>query len=75
MVSFPTTTNWSAAEVGRQATVPKVPAWSRGHGQTSCWLMDVRMPSVDGIGSTGHLTSTMDWTPKIIVMTMFEKDD
>jgi DNA-binding NarL/FixJ family response regulator len=38
--------------------------------------MDVRMPSVDdGIGSTGHLTSTMDWTPKIIVMTMFEKDD
>jgi DNA-binding NarL/FixJ family response regulator len=37
--------------------------------------MYVRMPSVDGIGATGHLMSTMDWTPKIIVVTMFEKDD
>jgi DNA-binding NarL/FixJ family response regulator len=36
-------------------------------------LMDVRMPSVDGIRVTGHLISTMDWTPKIIMVTMFEK--
>jgi DNA-binding NarL/FixJ family response regulator len=38
-------------------------------------LMDVRMPSVDGVRAAGHLISTMDWTPKIIMVTMFEKDD
>ncbi|WP_033292849.1 response regulator [Amycolatopsis jejuensis] len=38
-------------------------------------LMDVRMPAVDGIRATGHLMSTMDDPPKVIVVTTFENDD
>ncbi|MFC9252581.1 response regulator [Amycolatopsis thailandensis] len=38
-------------------------------------LMDVRMPSVDGIRATTHLMSTMDSPPKVIVVTTFENDD
>ncbi len=38
-------------------------------------LMDVRMPSVDGIRATAHLMSTMDTPPKVIVVTTFENDD
>ncbi|RSN23116.1 response regulator transcription factor [Amycolatopsis roodepoortensis] len=38
-------------------------------------LMDVRMPSVDGIRATTHLMSTMDNPPKVIVVTTFENDD
>ncbi|WP_409465713.1 response regulator [Amycolatopsis sp. GA6-003] len=38
-------------------------------------LMDVRMPAVDGIRATGHLMSTMDNPPKVIVVTTFENDD
>ncbi len=38
-------------------------------------LMDVRMPSVDGIRATSHLMSTMDTPPKVIVVTTFENDD
>ncbi|OZM72343.1 DNA-binding response regulator [Amycolatopsis antarctica] len=38
-------------------------------------LMDVRMPSVDGIRATAHLVSTMERPPKIIVVTTFENDD
>ncbi|WP_340683086.1 response regulator transcription factor [Amycolatopsis coloradensis] len=38
-------------------------------------LMDVRMPSVDGIRATTHLVSTMDNPPKVIVVTTFENDD
>ncbi|WET83186.1 response regulator transcription factor [Amycolatopsis sp. QT-25] len=38
-------------------------------------LMDVRMPSVDGIRATAHLLSTMDNPPKVIVVTTFENDD
>ncbi|MFD6070255.1 MULTISPECIES: response regulator [Amycolatopsis] len=38
-------------------------------------LMDVRMPSVDGIRATAHLMSTMDKPPKVIVVTTFENDD
>ncbi|MGY6654112.1 response regulator [Amycolatopsis sp. TRM77291] len=38
-------------------------------------LMDVRMPSVDGIRATTHLMSTMDDPPKVIVVTTFENDD
>ncbi|WP_410649814.1 response regulator [Amycolatopsis sp. cmx-4-54] len=38
-------------------------------------LMDVRMPSVDGIRATAHLMSTMDNPPKVIVVTTFENDD
>lgn len=38
-------------------------------------LMDVRMPSVDGIRATAHLVSTMDAAPKIVVVTTFENDD
>lgn len=38
-------------------------------------LMDVRMPAVDGIRATGHLLSTMDNPPKVIVVTTFENDD
>ncbi|MEU3269528.1 response regulator transcription factor [Saccharomonospora sp. NPDC006951] len=38
-------------------------------------LMDVRMPSVDGIRATEHLMSAMDSPPKVIVVTTFENDD
>ncbi|GAB2770983.1 response regulator transcription factor [Amycolatopsis magusensis] len=38
-------------------------------------LMDVRMPAVDGIRATGHLMSTMDNPPKVVVVTTFENDD
>ncbi|WP_181777485.1 response regulator [Amycolatopsis pittospori] len=38
-------------------------------------LMDVRMPSIDGIRATEHLMSTMDNPPKVIVVTTFENDD
>ncbi|MBB2499269.1 response regulator [Amycolatopsis echigonensis] len=38
-------------------------------------LMDVRMPAVDGIRATGHLLSTVDNPPKVIVVTTFENDD
>ncbi|MFJ8916808.1 response regulator [Amycolatopsis sp. NPDC102389] len=38
-------------------------------------LMDVRMPSVDGIRATAHFMSTMDNPPKVIVVTTFENDD
>jgi DNA-binding NarL/FixJ family response regulator len=37
--------------------------------------MDMRMPSVDVILATGHLMSTMDLPPKIIMVTTFENDD
>ncbi|WP_191254730.1 response regulator [Amycolatopsis oliviviridis] len=38
-------------------------------------LMDVRMPSVDGIRATAHLMSTLANPPKVIVVTTFENDD
>ncbi|WP_081736612.1 response regulator transcription factor [Amycolatopsis orientalis] len=38
-------------------------------------LMDVRMPSIDGIQATAHLMSTLDNPPKVIVVTTFENDD
>ncbi|WP_158889943.1 response regulator [Amycolatopsis anabasis] len=38
-------------------------------------LMDVRMPSVDGIRATEHLVSTVDSPPKVVVVTTFENDD
>ncbi|PXY19107.1 response regulator transcription factor [Prauserella muralis] len=38
-------------------------------------LMDVRMPTVDGIRATEHLMSTMDAPPKVVVVTTFENDD
>jgi DNA-binding NarL/FixJ family response regulator len=38
-------------------------------------LMDVRMPTVDGIRATTHLMSTVDEPPKVIVVTTFENDD
>ncbi|OXM42437.1 response regulator [Amycolatopsis alba] len=38
-------------------------------------LMDVRMPSVDGIRATTHLMATLADPPKVIVVTTFENDD
>ncbi len=38
-------------------------------------LMDVRMPSVDGIRATTHLMATLANPPKVIVVTTFENDD
>ncbi|WP_216216491.1 response regulator [Amycolatopsis aidingensis] len=38
-------------------------------------LMDVRMPSVDGIRATEHLMSVLDAPPKVVVVTTFENDD
>lgn len=37
-------------------------------------LMDVRMPTVDGITATRHLLSTVDEPPKVLVITTFEND-
>jgi DNA-binding NarL/FixJ family response regulator len=38
-------------------------------------LMDVRMPSVDGIQATRHILDSRPQPPKIIVVTTFENDD
>lgn len=38
-------------------------------------LMDVRMPSVDGIQATRHILESRQQPPKIIVVTTFENDD
>jgi DNA-binding NarL/FixJ family response regulator len=38
-------------------------------------LMDVRMPTVDGIQATRHLIDTMEQAPGVIVLTTFENDD
>ncbi|MBK1788218.1 response regulator transcription factor [Prauserella sp. ASG 168] len=38
-------------------------------------LMDVRMPTVDGIRATEHLLSTSEFPPKVVVVTTFENDD
>ena len=38
-------------------------------------LMDVRMPSVDGIQATRHIMDSRPQPPKIIVVTTFENDD
>jgi chemotaxis response regulator CheB len=35
-------------------------------------LMDLRMPTVDGIRATAHLMSTVDAPPKVIVVTTFD---
>jgi len=37
-------------------------------------LMDVRMPDVDGIAATAHLTAVVD-PPRILVLTAFDLDD
>jgi DNA-binding NarL/FixJ family response regulator len=38
-------------------------------------LMDVRMPTVDGIRATELLTSASGTVPKVVVVTTFENDD
>jgi DNA-binding NarL/FixJ family response regulator len=38
-------------------------------------LMDVRMPSVDGIAATRRILERSDEPPKILVVTTFENDD
>lgn len=38
-------------------------------------LMDVRMPTVDGIRATRHLVDRLAEPPKVIVVTTFENDD
>jgi DNA-binding NarL/FixJ family response regulator len=38
-------------------------------------LMDVRMPSVDGIQASRHILDTLTEPPKILVVTTFENDD
>ncbi|MFI9507778.1 response regulator [Nocardia sp. NPDC052566] len=37
-------------------------------------LMDVRMPTVDGIAATRHLLTTLAAPPKVVVITTFEND-
>ncbi|AXB41982.1 response regulator [Amycolatopsis albispora] len=58
-------------EAGDGAEVPGLVAKLR----PDVVLMDVRMPAVDGIRATGHLMSTMDNPPKVVVVTTFENDD
>jgi DNA-binding NarL/FixJ family response regulator len=38
-------------------------------------LMDVRMPSIDGIQATRHLLATAADPPRVLVITTFENDD
>lgn len=38
-------------------------------------LMDVRMPTVDGIRATRHLLATVPDPPRVLVVTTFENDD
>jgi DNA-binding NarL/FixJ family response regulator len=38
-------------------------------------LMDVRMPTVDGIAATERIVSELDPPPKILVVTTFDNDD
>jgi DNA-binding NarL/FixJ family response regulator len=38
-------------------------------------LMDVRMPSIDGIQATRHLLATSPHPPRVLVITTFENDE
>jgi DNA-binding NarL/FixJ family response regulator len=38
-------------------------------------LMDLRMPAVDGVEATRHLTSTLDPAPAVLVVTTFDGDE
>jgi DNA-binding NarL/FixJ family response regulator len=38
-------------------------------------LMDVRMPQLDGIGATRVITTTVEPSPKVIVLTTFDLDE
>ncbi|RBM18224.1 DNA-binding response regulator [Prauserella sp. PE36] len=62
------------AVVGEAADGAEVPGLVARH-RPDVVLMDVRMPSVDGIRATEHLLSTADRPPKIVVVTTFENDD
>lgn len=44
-------------------------------GKADVLLMDVRMPTVDGIQATERIVSEMDAPPKILVVTTFDNDD
>jgi DNA-binding NarL/FixJ family response regulator len=60
-----------AGEAGDGSEVPAMVARLR----PDVVLMDVRMPTVNGITATAHLMSTVDNPPKVIVVTTFENDD
>ncbi|OQO94123.1 response regulator transcription factor [Saccharomonospora piscinae] len=59
------------AEAGDGADVPGLVRSTR----PDVVLMDVRMPSVDGIAATEHVLATTERPPKIIVVTTFDNDD
>ncbi|GAB3654643.1 transcriptional regulator [Glycomyces tarimensis] len=44
-------------------------------GKADVMLMDVRMPTVDGIAATERITAELAERPKILVVTTFEGDD
>ncbi|HEX2145156.1 MAG TPA: response regulator transcription factor [Glycomyces sp.] len=44
-------------------------------GRADVLLMDVRMPTVDGIQATERIVSELDSPPKILVVTTFDNDD
>jgi DNA-binding NarL/FixJ family response regulator len=44
-------------------------------GKADVLLMDVRMPTVDGIQATERIVSQLDAPPKILVVTTFDNDD
>ncbi|MDN3239225.1 response regulator [Glycomyces tritici] len=44
-------------------------------GKADVLLMDVRMPTVDGIQATERIVAELDAPPKILVVTTFDNDD
>jgi DNA-binding NarL/FixJ family response regulator len=44
-------------------------------GKADVLLMDVRMPTVDGIQATERIVAELDSPPKILVVTTFDNDD
>ncbi len=59
------------AEAADGADVPALVARSR----PDVLLIDVRMPSIDGLQATRHLLATSSDPPRVLVITTFENDE
>ena len=59
--------------LGEAADGAEVP-WLVGRLRPDVVLMDVRMPDVDGIATTRHLTTALTDPPRVLVLTTFGND-